>query len=94
MYGRAYSALRFTPGLLSDEFNMCLASSLELARQQSAPSLELRTGMSLARIWAENGQVNEALGLLAPIRSRFTDGFHTSDLVAAANLLDELRSRR
>ena len=39
-------------------------------------------------------KVDEALGLLAPIHSRFTEGFHTSDLVAAANLLDELRSRR
>jgi predicted ATPase/DNA-binding winged helix-turn-helix (wHTH) protein len=78
----------------TSEAEGCLASSLELARQQSALSLELRTGMSLARIWAENGQVDEALGLLAPIHSRFTEGFHTSDLVAAANLLDELRSRR
>jgi len=24
MYGRAYSALRFTPGLLSEEFNMLI----------------------------------------------------------------------
>jgi predicted ATPase/DNA-binding winged helix-turn-helix (wHTH) protein len=72
----------------------CLQNSLDLARQQGALSMELRSGMSLARIWAENGQVDEALGLLAPIHSRFTEGFHTSDLVAAANLLDELRSRR
>jgi predicted ATPase len=49
--------------------------------------------MSLARLWAENGKVDEALGLLAPIHNRFTEGFHTSDLVAAAKLLDELRSR-
>ena len=72
----------------------CLQNSLDLARQQGALSMELRSGMSLARIWAENGQVDEALGLLAPIHSRFTEGFQTSDLVAAANLLDELRSRR
>jgi predicted ATPase len=71
----------------------CFMNSLELAREQSALSLELRTAMSIARLWAENGEVNEALGLLAPIHSRFTEGFHTSDLLAAANLLDELRSR-
>src|SRR5277367_7036800 len=34
MYGRAYSALRFTPGLLSDKFNMlipaeCIRSNLK-----------------------------------------------------------------
>jgi predicted ATPase len=78
----------------TSEAEGCLASSLQLAREQSALSLELRTGMSLARLWAENGKVDEALGLLAPIHNRFTEGFHTSDLVAAANLLDELRSRR
>jgi predicted ATPase len=72
----------------------CLASSLELARQQSALSLELRTGMSLARLWAENDKVAEALGLLDPIYSRFTEGFDTLDLVAARSLLVELRSRR
>ena len=71
----------------------CFMNSLELAREQSALSLELRTAMSIARLWAENGEVKEALGLLAPIHSRFTEGFHTSDLLAAANLLDELRSR-
>ena len=50
--------------------------------------------MSLARLWAENGRIDEALELLAPIHSRFTEGFDTLDLVAAANLLDELRTRR
>jgi hypothetical protein len=35
-----------------------LASSRELARQRSALLSELRTGMSLARLWAENGQVD------------------------------------
>jgi predicted ATPase len=76
----------------TSEAEACLASSLELARQQSALSLELRTGMSLARLWAENGHADDALGLLVPIHSRFTEGFHTSDLVAAADLLDELRT--
>jgi tetratricopeptide (TPR) repeat protein len=78
----------------TSEAEGCLAGSLELARQQSALSLELRTGMSLARLWAENGRIDEALELLAPIHSRFTEGFDTLDLVAAANLLDELRTRR
>ena len=76
------------------EAEVCLAGSLELARQQSALSLELRTGMSLARLWAENGKVDEALDLLAPIYGRFTEGFDTLDVVAARSLLDELRSRR
>jgi hypothetical protein len=74
------------------EVEACLESSLQLARLQSALSLELRSGMSLARLWAANGKVDEAQSLLASIHSRFTEGFHTSDLIGAASLLDELRS--
>jgi predicted ATPase len=77
----------------TSEAEACLGNSLELARQQSALSLELRTGMALARLWADKGRVDEALDLLAPIHSGFTEGLHTRDPVAAANLLDELRSR-
>jgi predicted ATPase/DNA-binding winged helix-turn-helix (wHTH) protein len=77
----------------TSEAEGCLASSLELARQQSALSLELRTGMSIARLWADNDKVDAAVGLLAPIHNRFTEGFDTLDLVAARSLLDELRSR-
>jgi len=71
----------------------CFAKSLELARQQSALSLELRTGMRLARIWTENNRIHEALSLLSSIHSRFSEGFQTPDLVAAASLLNVLRSR-
>ena len=67
-------------------------NSLKLAREQSALSLELRTAMSLARLWAGNGRVDAALALLAPVQSQFSEGFHTPDLVAATKLLDELRS--
>jgi predicted ATPase/DNA-binding winged helix-turn-helix (wHTH) protein len=77
----------------TSEAEACLVNSLELARQQSALSLELRTGMALARLWADKGRVDEALALLAPIHSGFTEGLHTRDPVVAANLLDELRSQ-
>jgi predicted ATPase len=70
----------------------CLMNSLKLAREQSALSLELRTAMSLARLWAGNGRVDAALALLAPVHGQFSEGFQTPDLVAAAKLLDELRS--
>jgi hypothetical protein len=55
-------------------------------------SLELRTGTSLARLWADRAEVDEALELLGPIFDRFSEGFLTRDLVAAANLLQQLRS--
>ena len=70
----------------------CLLQSLQLARLHGLISLELRTGTSLARLWADRAEVDEALELLGPIFDRFSEGFLTRDLVAAANLLQQLRS--
>jgi len=38
------------------EAEQCLLDSLRLARNQRALSFELRTGMSLARLWTANGR--------------------------------------
>jgi predicted ATPase/DNA-binding winged helix-turn-helix (wHTH) protein len=75
------------------EAEQCLLDSLRLARDHRALSFELRTGMSLARLWAASGRCDNALDLLTSIYSRFSEGFQTLDLVSAAKLLDELRSR-
>jgi len=74
------------------EAEQCLLDSLRLARNQRALSFELRTGMSLARLWSASGRRDDALELLTSIYSRFSEGFQTVDLVSAARLLDELRS--
>ena len=74
------------------EGEQCLLDSLRLARDQRALSFELRTGMSLARLWAATGQRDKAVDFLSSIYSRFSEGFQTLDLVSAARLLDELRS--
>ena len=70
-----------------------LLQSLQLARERSLLSLELRAGISLARLWADRAQQEKALGLLDPIFNKFSEGFQTCDLVAAANLMQQLRSR-
>jgi predicted ATPase len=75
------------------EAEQCLLNSLRLARDHRALSYELRTGMSLARLWAASGRGDNAMELLTSIYSRFSEGFQTSDLVSAARLLDELRSQ-
>jgi predicted ATPase/DNA-binding winged helix-turn-helix (wHTH) protein len=64
-----------------------LRRSLALARQQAVPSWELRTAMSLARLWRRCGKAAEARALLAGTYDRFTEGFGTGDLVAARKLL-------
>ena len=70
----------------------CLLQALEVAQQRGLLSLELRSGISLARLWADQGEADRALELLEPIFSRFSEGFQTLDLMAAAELLAELRS--
>jgi len=77
----------------TSEGEACLLQSLKLARERGLLSLELRVGISLARLWADRAQRNKALELLDPIFNRFSEGFQTRDLVAAANLLQQLRSR-
>jgi predicted ATPase len=46
--------------------------------------------MSLARLWRDQGKVQEARELLAPVYGWFTEGFDTRDLKEAKRLLEEL----
>jgi predicted ATPase len=64
--------------------------ALTVARQQQAKSWELRASMSLARLWRDQGKVQQARELLAPVYGWFTEGFDTRDLKEAKVLLEEL----
>jgi predicted ATPase len=64
--------------------------ALAVARHQQAKSLELRTAMSLARLWQRQGKYAEARQVLAPLYSWFTEGLDTPDLQEARALLQEL----
>ena len=64
--------------------------ALSVARKQQAKSWELRTAMSMARLWRDQGKRDEARDLLAPVYGWFTEGFETLDLKEAKTLLDEL----
>jgi class 3 adenylate cyclase/predicted ATPase len=72
------------------EAEECFWKAIEIARQQQAKSLELRTAMSLSRLWQQQGKRAEAYNLLAPIYSWFTEGFDTVDLQEAKALLTAL----
>ena len=65
-------------------------TAIEIARRQSARSIELRVTTSLARLLAPQGRCDEARAMLAEIYSWFTEGFDTTDLKDAKALLDEL----
>jgi predicted ATPase len=64
--------------------------ALAVARQQQAKSWELRASISLARLWRDQGKVQQAQELLAPVYGWFTEGFDTRDLKEAKALLEEL----
>jgi predicted ATPase len=81
--------------LLQDESSAaeaegCFQRAIEIARQQSTKSLELRATMSLARLLAKEGRREQARMMLAEIYNWFTEGFDTADLKDAKALLDEL----
>lgn len=75
------------PGLAEEYF----VRSLNRARAQGAPSWELRTAMSIARLKRHQGRTKEAHEVLRLAYGRFTEGFETADLTRAKQLLDELR---
>ena len=64
--------------------------ALSIAREKQAKSFELRAAMSLARLWRDQGKLQQAHELLAPVYGWFTEGFNTRDLKEAKALLEEL----
>jgi adenylate cyclase len=74
----------------ASEAQTCFQRAIEVARKQSAKSLELRATTSLARLLDQQGRHDEALALIAEIYNWFTEGFDTADLKEAKSLLEEL----
>ena len=75
---------------LKKEAESYFQKALEIARQQSTRSWELRTSTSLAHLWWQQGKQDEAQQLLSGIYNWFTEGFDTKDLKEAKALLEEL----
>jgi class 3 adenylate cyclase/predicted ATPase len=65
----------------------CFRQALTIARSQQARSWELRSAISLARSWQSRGRRQEAYELLEPLYGWFSEGFDTSDLRDAKQLL-------
>jgi len=51
-----------------------------VARAQQAKSWELRSAMSMARLWRDQGKSDNARDLLSPIYGWFTEGLNPLDL--------------
>jgi predicted ATPase len=90
---RVHGELLLAAGAPVAEVETHLQQSLVLAQQQAAKSLELRTTMSLCRLWQRQGWYSEAHALLAAIYGWFTEGFTTRDLLEARSLLMALTNQ-
>jgi predicted ATPase len=66
--------------------------AIRIARQQGNRMFELRSAVSLARVWFEQGRVAEAHDLLVPIYSRLTEGFDSRDLLSASVVVVRLQN--
>ena len=64
--------------------------ALAVARKQQAKSWELRAAMSMARLWRDQGKLQQGRELLAPVYGWFTEGFDTLDLKEAKVLMEQL----
>jgi adenylate cyclase len=89
---------------VAQEAEGCFLKATDIARQQQAKSLELRTVMSLTRLRQQQAaqsvsrntqhearaRLGEAHKMLSEVYNWFTEGFGTKDLQEAKALLDEL----
>ena len=72
----------------------CFQKALEVARRQSAKSLEIRAAIALARLWGDQRKYAEAHQLLADVYGWFNEGLDTPDLIEARQLLQNLSEHR
>jgi adenylate cyclase len=72
------------------EAEACYKQAIEVAQELDMQSWVLRATLSLARLWQRQGRRSEARRRLADIYAWFTEGFDSSDLVAARAMLAAL----
>ncbi|MET0168412.1 MAG: AAA family ATPase, partial [Vicinamibacterales bacterium] len=65
------------------EAETCFRRAIDIARGQSAKSLELRATISLARLLDRQGKTELARSLVRETRGWFTEGFETADIRTA-----------
>jgi predicted ATPase len=84
---RAHILLTLNPSSVG-EAESHFKKSIEVARGQSARSLELRAATSLAELWRAQGRPDEARAMLEPILRWFQEGDETTDLRRARAALN------
>lgn len=75
------------PHVEKDEVENVLSEAADLARRQCALGWELRVALTVAQVQASQRKKGEAREILERVYARFTEGFETHDLKAAAQAL-------
>ena len=84
---KARILLALDPGR-AGEAESNLWEAIEVARRQSAKSLELRAATSLAELWRAQKRLDEARDLMGPIYRWFDEGIDTEDMRRARDVQD------
>ncbi len=72
------------------EAEACFVKGMKIASRQQAKLLELRAATGLGKLLMQNGKMERARKILAPIYGSFSEGFRCRAIVEAKALLDEL----
>jgi predicted ATPase len=70
-----------------EEAEGCFNESMRIAKEQRAKSWELRTALSLGRLYKHTSRQEKARNLISQVYESFTEGFDTLDLREAKTLL-------
>jgi class 3 adenylate cyclase/predicted ATPase len=70
------------------EAEACFLKAIEIAQHQQEKLYEMRTLLSLVKLWHRQGKTREAYQRLSELYQWFTEGFETADLQEARMLLD------
>ena len=73
-----------------DEAEVWFRRAVETGAALDAPMFQLRAALPLARLWHEQGKVEDAHRLVSGAYGAIDEGFDTADLIDAKALLDEL----
>jgi predicted ATPase len=86
---RAEILLELNPSKIA-EAELYLKQAIEVARRQNSKSMELRAATSLAKLWRQQGRIDEARELIELIYRWFEEGTATADLKRARDFLTVL----
>ncbi|MDP5086579.1 MAG: hypothetical protein NWQ23_14265 [Yoonia sp.] len=67
-----------------------LVTGLDVARRQGGKLWELRAAIDLARLWQEQGRIDEAIAVLTPVHDSIAEGDCPEDRTTAQALLTDL----